>query len=199
MFDRSLQRGLQPLLDSIAARLQQAGLRANWLTTIGLAAAVTGGVCIASRAYGLGLCAIAISRLADGLDGPLARLSRPTRFGAYFDSVADFAFYAAVPLGFAHAAAENARAAATLLAAIVLSSSSFLAYAAVCNTAPLTEPHSHGKGFAYSQGLAEGGETIAVYAAMCLWPGQFGPLAYAFAAICVLTAIQRLVAARQAW
>ena len=44
-------------------------------------------------------------------------------------------------------------------------------------------------------GLAEGTETIAVFIVMCLLPAWFGAIAYAYAALCVLTVIQRTVLA----
>jgi len=44
-------------------------------------------------------------------------------------------------------------------------------------------------------GLAEGTETIAVFIVMCLAPAWFGAIAYAYAALCVLTVIQRTVLA----
>ncbi len=60
-----------------------------------------------------GLFFIAASRLADGLDGELARVTAPTDRGAFLDITLDFLFYASVPLAFAWAdPAANALAAA---------------------------------------------------------------------------------------
>ena len=47
------------------------------------------------------------------------------------------------------------------------------------------------KSFFYSTGLVEGAETIAVFVAMCLFPHWFGVIAYGYAALCVLTVLQR--------
>ena len=49
------------------------------------------------------------------------------------------------------------------------------------------------KSLYYLGGLAEGAETIAVFLAMCLWPQAFPVLAWGFAAICVVSALARLV------
>ena len=48
-----------------------------------------------------GLALIVVSRLADGVDGALARLTRPTDRGAFLDITLDFLFYAGVPFFFA--------------------------------------------------------------------------------------------------
>ena len=39
----------------------------------------------------------------------------------------------------------------------------------------------------------EGTETLAFFAACCLWPHYFAPLAYGFAALCGLTLVSRVV------
>ena len=61
-------------------------------------------ICFTVLSYGLfylGLILILINRFLDGLDGRLARLGKPRKFGAFFDITSDFAFYALIPLGFA--------------------------------------------------------------------------------------------------
>ena len=50
----------------------------------------------------------------------------------------------------------------------------------------------HGpKGFLYTTGLMEGGETIFFFVIMCVVPDWFTPLAYIFAALCLVTVFQR--------
>ncbi len=44
-------------------------------------------------------------------------------------------------------------------------------------------------------GLAEGFETIVVYAAICLAPGHAAQIAWAFAVLVAITAVQRIVGA----
>ena len=45
----------------------------------------------------------------------------------------------------------------------------------------------------FTTGLAEATETLAVFAAFCLWPDWFAAIAYGFAAICLYTALSRIV------
>jgi len=40
--------------------------------------------------------------------------------------------------------------------------------------------------------LTEATETLACFAAMCLWPQHFATLAYGFAALCAITIATRL-------
>jgi phosphatidylglycerophosphate synthase len=135
---------------------------------------------------------LAVNRLADGLDGSVARLSGPTDRGAFLDIALDFVFYALFPLGFALCDPQaNALPAAVLIAAFVGTGSSFLAYAAVAAGRGERAAAFPAKGIHYLGGLTEGFETIAVFVAMCLFPDAFAILAYGFAAACALTTVLR--------
>ena len=97
-----------------------------------------------------------------------------------------------MPFAFALAdPAANALPAAALLAGFCLTASSFLAFAVIAAKRRLmTEAHGR-KSFFYSTGLVEGTETIAFFLLMTALPGLFPELAWTFAALCVLTALQR--------
>ena len=138
-----------------------------------------------------GLVLIVANRLFDGLDGAVARVNGSTDLGGYLDIVADFAFYVSIPLAFGLANPASTLPALVLVASFVLTGTSFLAYAVIAaNRGEETEAHGK-KSFFYSTGLAEGGETIAVFIAMALLPTWFGVLAWAYAALCLLTVVQR--------
>ena len=79
----------------------------------------------------IALLLILLNRVADGVDGAIARRLGSTDLGGYLDILCDFIFYAAVPLGFALARPENGAAAAFLIFSFVGTGSSFLAYAAI--------------------------------------------------------------------
>jgi phosphatidylglycerophosphate synthase len=131
-------------------------------------------------------------RLADGIDGAVARRLGPTDRGAFLDIALDFVFYAAVPLGFALAdPAANALPAAVLIFAFVGTMSSFLAFSVIAGQRRMRAADYPAKGIYYLGGLTEGAETIAVFVAMCLWPAAFPWLAYGFAAACALTVAAR--------
>ncbi len=192
MFDARLQpvlvRVFEPLAEVLAAR----GLSADAVTLVGFAFGAGAAVALGFRAFALALALILINRLADGLDGALARKLGSTQRGAFLDIALDFAVYALVPLGFAFADPErNALAAASLLAAFIGTGSSFLAFAAVAGQSGLKAPEFPTKGLYYLGGLTEGAETIAVFIAMCLWPAAFAALAWIFSVLCLITTSMR--------
>jgi phosphatidylglycerophosphate synthase len=193
MFDVQLRRLVDPALDRIAAAVAKSGLGANSVTIIGATVGVSAALAIAHGQALAGLALIILNRIMDGLDGALARRNGPSAWGGYLDSLCDFLFYVAVPVGFAYAAPANIWPALLLVASFTLTAVSFLALAAIMAGRDM----AHGeKAFTYSTGLMEGGETIAFFIAMCLLPAQFPALATIFAALCVATVGQRLWLAR---
>lgn len=191
MLDARLRPLIDPPLNRAGAALARAGVTANALTFTGLALGLGGAAAIAFGHIGWGLALIIANRLADGLDGAVARARGPSDLGGYFDIVADFAFYVSVPVGFGLLAPANTLPALVLVASFVLTGVSFLAFAVIAaKRGATTEAHGK-KSFFYSTGLAEGAETILVFSAMCLWPAGFALLAYGYAALCVLTVFQR--------
>jgi phosphatidylglycerophosphate synthase len=195
MIDRWALDRLRPLIDGAARRLVALGVRADAVTAVGFALGLAGSAAIVFGQPLPGLVAILAGRVADGLDGAVARQTMPTDRGAFLDIVADFLFYASVPLAFALAdPAANALAAAVLLAAFVGTGSSFLAFAVLAERRGLSNARLPNKGFYYLGGLTEGGETIVCFALMCLWPQHFAAWALGFAALCAMTVVSRVVA-----
>ena len=193
MLDRAVLKLLSPALDRVAARLVRRGVTADAVSLVGFALGAAAAVAIAHGALMAGLALIVASRLADGLDGPVARQTAPTDVGAFLDIALDFAFYGSVPLAFAWLSpGANALAAATLLAAFVGTGSSFLAFAVLAERRGLRSLAYPVKGLYYLGGLTEGTETLLCFAAMCLWPQWFTALAFGFAALCGLTWLARL-------
>jgi phosphatidylglycerophosphate synthase len=195
MLDRWSLHLLAPPMAAAARSLVRAGFGADAITFAGFGIGVAGAVAIAMQAYGLGLALLLASRLCDGLDGAVARLTTPTDRGAFLDIALDFLFYASVPLAFAVAdPARNALAAAVLLAAFIGTGSSFLAFAVLAEKRGLKSAAYPSKGLYYLGGLTEATETLACFALMCLFPERFALWAAVFAGLCALTIVTRLVA-----
>ena len=193
MLDRRITALIKPAIDALARRLVRAGVGADALTFTGLAVGGLAAAAIALHAPLAGAALILVSRLFDGLDGAVARLTRPTDRGGFLDISLDFLFYPAIPLAFALAdPTRNALAAAVLLAAFVGTGTCLLAFAVMATKRGLTSAAYPGKAFYFLGGLTEATETLAFFIAMCVWPAQFALLAGVFAAMCAVTIVTRL-------
>ena len=192
MLDRHIVPRIKAPLRALAERLERSGWKADQVTLAGFGFGLLSVAALALQAYQLALAGLIMNRLADGVDGELARLQGPTDRGAFLDIALDFVFYALFPLGFALGHAEYALPAAVLIASFVGTGSSFLAFASQAEKKGIEHPDFGYKGLYYLNGLAEGTETIACFALMCFLPDYFAEIAYAFAAICFVTAANRI-------
>jgi phosphatidylglycerophosphate synthase len=200
MLDGAAQRIIGPLLDRAGRRLASAGIGADAVTVAGLILAIAAAAAISSGWFLAGLVLILASRLADGLDGAVARAGRKTDFGGYIDIVFDFAYYGAIPFAFILADIEaNAAAGAFLLLSFYINGASFLAYAALAQKRGMETSARGEKSLYFTTGLAEATETFAVFVAMCVFPAWFPVLAWGFGAICLYTAGARILLARRAF
>jgi phosphatidylglycerophosphate synthase len=192
MFDKTVQALLKPAFILTARVAIKAGLSANHVSVAGFFIGIVAAFLIANQSYFLGAILILLSRIFDGVDGTVARLTQTTDQGGFLDISLDFLFYAAIPLAFAFAnPAVNALPAATLLAAFIGTGSTFLAFAAFAEKRGMHSSNLPDKSFYFLGGLTEATETIAVFVAMCIWQQHFAWLAYGFAALCCITIATR--------
>lgn len=200
MLDRYLRPYIDPPLDRLGAGLARAGIRPNAVTLTGLGVGLAAAAAIAFEAYGLALALIVVSRLADGLDGAVARASKVSDFGGYLDIVADFTFYGAVPLAFVLSdPASNGAAGAFVLLSFYVNGASFLGFAILAEKRRMQTSARGVKTLYFTGGLLEGTETIVFFLALCLVPGWFAPLAWSFGALTLITAASRLALAWRAF
>lgn len=186
MIDRPLNR-----MGRLVARI---GLSADGVTMIGFGFGLSAVAIIAGGEYLIGGIFILLNRLFDGLDGAVARATKPTQSGGFLDIVLDFFFYGLVPVGFAIAdPARNGAAAAFLLASFYANGSAFLAFSIFAEKYKLTSDAQGIKSLYYMSGIAEGFETIVVFVLFCLYPNRFAELAIIFGFICFVSAGARCV------
>ncbi len=193
-----MRRMIDPPLNVAGRGLAALGIGANAVTVGGFALGLAAAAAIASGQFALGLAFLLANRLADGLDGAVARATEKSDLGGYLDIVFDFLFYGAIPLGFAIVDPNaNGLAAAVLLASFYANGAAFLAFSTMAAKRGLETSAQGLKSLYYVGGLAEGTETIAVFISFCLWPAHFPLIAFGFAALCFLSAAARILFAVQ--
>jgi phosphatidylglycerophosphate synthase len=197
-----LDRHLRPLIDPPLERLADAlapRLGADAVTIGGFAMGCLAMLAVMLGQFWLGLVLLLVNRVADGLDGAIARRNGITDLGGYLDIVLDFIVYSGIVFAFAVAdPGANALAAAFLVFSFMGTGASFLAFAIMAAKHGLDSPEQGTKSLYYLGGLAEGTETILFLVAVLVWPSGFALLAWLFGAVCWLTTVGRiLIAVRQ--
>lgn len=192
MLDRYLQPYASRMMQPVARLIVKAGVSADAVTLTGFVIGMAALPLLTIQSNVLALVCIAANRFLDGLDGAVARLTRPTDRGAFIDISLDFFFYSSIPFAFALAnPPQNALPAAALLFAFAGTTTSFLAFAVMAQQRQLRSPAYPMKGIYYLGGLTEGTETIVLFAAICVLPQFFPALAWSFSALCLLTTVTR--------
>lgn len=198
MIDAQVRRLIDPPLNALGRGLAGRGITANGVTIAGLVLGLLGAVAITQHSWTIALFLILVSRLADGLDGAVARASQKTDFGGYLDITCDFLFYGVIPMAFVWAdPGANAVAGAWLLTSFYFNGATFLGYAIMAEKQGLSTEKRGAKSLYFTGGLLEGTETIVFFCVLCLLPGQFAWLAWAFGTLCFVTATSRILLARQ--
>lgn len=198
MLDSYARRLIDPPLNVVGRMIAARGVTANSVTLIGLGLGLFSAFMIGFGWTILAIIPLLASRIADGLDGAVARASVKTDFGGYLDITADFLFYGAVPMAFVMLdPATNGAAGAFLLTAFYFNGASFLGYAILAEKHGKITSAQGQKSLYYSNGILEGTETIVFFVLICLFSQQFALMAWIFGALCFATAALRIYAASQ--
>lgn len=199
MLDAIMRRALDPSLNSAGRVLANRGVRANQVTLTGLALGLLAAAIIAlGVTCWIALIPLLAGRIADGLDGAVARASKITDFGGYLDIVCDFIFYGAIPFAFVlRDPTVNGLAGAFLLTSFYANGASFLSFAILAAKRQMKTDLQGAKSLYFTTGILEGTETIGLFVAICLFPDAFVPFAWGFGALCFVTAFARIALARQ--
>ena len=193
MFDPFLTPYTKQILNEPARWLVKQNIKADHVTVGGFFVGMLAVPALALEYYLPALVFILLNRLADGLDGAVARLTKTTDAGGYLDIVLDFVFYSAVVFGFLLAnPGNNAVAAGVLMVTFMGTGATFLAFASLAAKRGIENLSYPNKSLHYMGGLTEGFETIIAFILFCLLPNQFVWLASLFAAMCWVTALTRL-------
>lgn len=195
MFDAKLRPLIDRGLNPPGRWLMGLGVSANHVTIAGAFFGLLAFIFVAIDLSFFALWLIILNRVADGLDGAVARAAGQTDFGSYLDLVADFVFYSAIPLAFAIADPANAIAACFLCVSFMGTASSFLGFAILAAKHNIETDIRGKKAFYYLGGMTEGTETILVLCAMVIWPSYFIYFAWGFGLLCWVTTGTRIYTA----
>lgn len=198
MLDATVRKLIDPPFNAFGRTLAERGVTANGVTLAGLGIGLFSALLIAIGLPVLAVLPLLMSRVADALDGAVARATQKTDFGGYLDIACDFLFYAAIPFAFVVMDPNaNAIAGAFLLASFYFNGTSFLGYAILAEKRGMETSAQGVKSLYFSNGLLEGTETIVFFVILCLFSGSFAMLAWIFGSLCFATATLRIVAARR--
>lgn len=189
VLDAPVRRLLAAPLDRAAALLDRAGIAPLALTGLGWVVGVAACVAAATGHWSLALVGWLLNRTLDGLDGPLARRRGATDLGGYLDLLADFSIYAGFVLAVGLERPEARVACLVLLTTYYLSGTAFLALSPLLERRGVT---GDGRSLLFVGGLAEGTETVLAYVAFCLLPERAEAVAWVFAVMVGITAVQRV-------
>ncbi|GAA1158070.1 CDP-alcohol phosphatidyltransferase family protein [Nesterenkonia sandarakina] len=214
MFDARLRARLAPALDTTAGWLDVPWVTPNRLTGLNLIAGLASAVLAATQLWVPALLMWLLCRVADGLDGPLARRRRAqgsaqgsaqdsgagssasSGQGGFFDICADFIVYGATVIGVAigTTAAFDAPWLPFLLVlfAYYINGGAFLAFSSIAEKEGKTL--DDGRSLSFLGGLAEGGETVLVHSLWLIFPAAAVYIASVWAVLVCLSAAQRIVA-----
>ncbi|MEC3975846.1 CDP-alcohol phosphatidyltransferase family protein [Amycolatopsis sp. H20-H5] len=195
MLDARIRPLLGPSLDRAATWLDVRWVTPNRLTLAGLVVGLGSATAAGARWWAVALTLWLLSRLLDGLDGPLARRrGGGDPFGGFADIVADFLVYGAFIVGMAIGTGAWIPFLVVLLAYYV-NGAAFLAFSSIAERE--SRQIDDGRSLSFLGGLTEGTETVLACSLFCLLPQYAAPMAWVWAAAVTVTALQRVVLARR--
>lgn len=197
MFDEPFRQRIAPVLARLAAPLARRGVSPNHITILACVLGLSAAALVAAGWPRAGVTLWLVSRVGDGLDGALARKSqRTSAFGGYLDITLDMTAYAAMVVGFAVTAPGLWLAWLAVMAGYVLAITTTLALSDA-GRASGRDVSGTQRTFQFTSGIAEAGETSAMYVLWAFFPGQLEWLVWIWVAALGLTAVQRTIAARR--
>ncbi len=199
--DSAARRILEMPLNRTARILDRAWIDPNHVTAAGLVLGVSGAVAAGTQSWSLALILWLLSRLADGLDGPLARsraaAGNPVSgAGGFLDISADFVVYGSTVLGVALGTSQGFNAPIwpflLVLVAYHVNGSSLLACSSIAEKA--RRPLDDGRSLSFLTSFAGATETILEHTLWLLFPAYAWPLAIVWTVIVMADAMRQIVA-----
>jgi phosphatidylglycerophosphate synthase len=190
MLDEPTRRLIARAGHSVAAAIARAGITPNQLTVTGGALGVVAGVLVGVGRPSWALVVWLLSRVIDGFDGVVARVSgQTTLIGGYLDITLDMLAYSAMAVGFAVADPAHQRLWLLVLVGYVMAITTTLALSSLLERAGRSVGGD--RSLQFTAGLAEGGETTIVYVLLLLVPAWTLGVLWAWIGLLALTVVAR--------
>ena len=206
MLDARARTLLARPLEALASGLDRRWITPDGLTLAGLVLGVGSAAAAAVQWWWVALVLWLVSRVADGLDGTLARrrilaaecagAPVPTSYaGGFLDITADFVVYGATVVGVAIGATVQFAAPwwpfLLVLLTYYINGTAFLAFSSIGERAGRTI--DDGRSLSFLGRIAEGTETIVVHALWLILPQWAWQIALVWAGFVAVSATQRII------
>ncbi|MCZ2402526.1 CDP-alcohol phosphatidyltransferase family protein [Paenarthrobacter sp. Z7-10] len=201
MFDARLRIAAEPALARAARWLDRPLITPNRLTGLNLVLGLLSAALAAGQWWLPALAGWLMCRLADGLDGPLARRRnheagvQDTGQGGFWDICADFIVYGATVVGVGIGATTAFDAPwlpfLLVLFSYYINGTAFLAFSSIAEKTG--RQLRDGRTLSFLGGLAEGAETVAVHSLWLIFPGAAWEIASVWALLVMVSGAQRII------
>lgn len=195
MIDEPFRQWMARRWSAPARLLHRAGITANQISVAAAVLGLAAAVLVAVQLPWAGVALWLVSRVLDGYDGMVARLSgSSTLFGGYLDITLDMLAYSAMAIAFAIAMPADVVLWMLVLLGYVMAITTTLALSSLAEKAD--RQLGGNRSIQFTRALAEGGETTAVYVVIALVPSVSRYTLLVWIALLAISAVQRTRMAR---
>ena len=195
MIDEPFRQWMARRWSAPAGMLHRAGVTANQISVAAAVLGLAAAVLVAVQLPWAGVALWLVSRVLDGYDGMVARLSgTSTLFGGYLDITLDMLAYSAMAIAFAIAMPTDRVLWMLVLLGYVMAITTTLALSSLAEKAD--RQLGGNRSIQFTRALAEGGETTAVYVVIALAPSVSRYVLVVWIAMLAISAVQRTRMAR---
>lgn len=185
MLDSYARQAVQPVIEKGAQSLKAVGFSANMVTWIAMLMGVGSGIFFVNGFPIAAVVILWVSGYLDAVDGTLARMTKPSKWGNILDITFDRVVEGTMMTALLLVHPDAFLPISLGLAAILVVVTTFLVTGNVIENSGV-------KGFHYNPGILERTEAFTFFSLMMLFPAAIPVIAWIFFVLLVLTAIKHL-------